>query len=236
MDDLKPINFYDLLDDDLKAPQRTYDNYDRLHLDLPTRAVVCGSSGSGKTLAVFNLIRAFKCFDKFYLYVDPSDKLYQQLIRWIENSSGNKEVVVSDNIADLPSVEDIDDSLNNLFIIDDQLTNTKGPASKNLVDIYTKGRRRNASVIYITQDFFSPLVPYCIRKNSKVIILTRFDDEKDLDNILNKYRGSWTPKQMKAIYNYCVKGDDENDKTHFMLIDTEAPANRRFRRDFTPLT
>ena len=97
------------------------------------------------------------------------------------------------------------------------------------MNVYTKGRRQNCSIVYLTQDFFKTNMT--IRKNSKIIILTRFDDEQDLNNILRKYKGTLTMPQIKSLYNYATEGN----KINFFLIDTDSRPEYRYRRNLQPI-
>ncbi len=223
-------DFYQIIPKKYVKPIHTYDNYDRLKIQLPVRAVIAGSSGTGKTLAVMNFIDQFNCFDKFYLFIaDTNEPLYKFLIDYVTEKFGAKNIFISDSIADMPEVEEFDGECNNLIIIDDML-NEKDKDQLNAVNVYIKGRRKNCSIVYITQDFFKTIIT--IRKNSKVVILTRFDDPMDLENILKKYKGrGLTMSQILKMYHYATDGDLKN----FFLIDCEAKGSLRLRKNFTPI-
>ena len=71
------INF-----DDIVNEEKIQHNQDWPYTpDTPFRLLIVGSSGSGKTNALFNLINRIPTIDKIYLYVkDPSEPKYKHLI------------------------------------------------------------------------------------------------------------------------------------------------------------
>jgi hypothetical protein len=222
------LNFYtDVLPDEYKKAIATYANHDDLKIDLPIRCIIAGSSGSGKTNAVMNVIDKFNCFDKFYLYVgDESESLYHYLIDFVRKRFGKNSIVVSNDINEIPAVCEFNPKLNNLVIIDDLLNEkVKNP---NCLNVFTNGRKQNVSIIYITQDYFK--VNITVRKNSKVIILTRFDDSTDLKNILTKYKQNMSIANITSLYKYST----DNIK-NFFLIDTEGKPHYRYRKNFMPI-
>ena len=64
------INF-----DDMVNEEKTQHNPDWPYTpDMPFRLMIVGSSGSGKTNTLFNLINRIPTIDKIYLYVkDPNE-------------------------------------------------------------------------------------------------------------------------------------------------------------------
>jgi hypothetical protein len=221
------LNFYtDVLPEEYKKKVATYKNFNNMQIDLPIRAIIAGSSGSGKTNAVLNVIDKFDCFNKFYLFVgDDSESLYKFLIDVVKKKFGPKSIIVSNDINEIPLVSDFNPKFNNLVIIDDLLNErVKNPNSLN---VFTNGRKQNVSIIYITQDFFK--VNITVRKNSKVVILTKFNDCLDLDNILKKYKQNLTLEHIRNLYNYAISG---NNISNFFLIDLEGKPEQRYRRNF----
>ena len=74
------INFYDMLQPEEECyanPNRMY--YNIFHL---FRILIVGSSGSGKTNMLLNLMHKLCCFEKYYLYVilAGDDKLYDKIL------------------------------------------------------------------------------------------------------------------------------------------------------------
>lgn len=226
---MENINFYKVIPKAYLKPLATYKNYSKIHIDLPIRAIIAGSSGSGKTNAVMNMVKHLDCFDRFYLFVgDDNESLYHFLIDIAREKMGDDAVFVSNNITEVPEISEFDPTLNNLVVIDD-LVNEKGNGCSQALNLFTNGRKANISVIYVTQDYIK--VNLTIRKNSKILILTRFDDESDLDRILSKFKRKLTLDQIKSIYKYATHGGMEN----FFCIDMEGKDEWRYRRNLVPI-
>jgi hypothetical protein len=222
------INFYNHIPEKYKRPPATYANYERYQLELPLRVVIAGSSGTMKSNATLNIIQRMNCFDNFYLFVASKDEpLYAFLIDYVTARYGKKAMHVSDDINSIPHVSEINAGKNNLFIIDDLINEkVKNP---NILNLFTNGRKSNASIIYVTQDFFK--LNNTVRKNCKLIVLTRFNDEKDLDNILSKYKQRLPMQGIRNLYNYAT-GQDQSD---FFAIDTEGKPQNRYRVNLDPI-
>lgn len=228
-EEVRNLNFYELIPEVYKKPLATYPNHKRIQIDLPVRMVIAGSSGTGKTQAVMNIVDQFDCFNRFYLFIaDVNEPLYKFLCDFVTKRFGKKAIIVFDSIAEMPDVKSFDPRFNNLIIIDDMI-NEKSKDHKNAIDVYTKGRRQNCSIIYLTQDFFKTNLT--IRKNSKIIIMTRFDDAQDLDNILKKYKGSMSMQHIKRLYEYATADGKED----FFCIDTEGKPSMRYRKNLNPI-
>ena len=118
LQEIRNKNFYELIPKEYTKPLATYKNYDRIQIDLPIRVVIAGSSGTGKTQAVMNIIDQFDCFNRIYLFIaDANEPLYRFLVDFVKARFGKKAVTVCDNIADMPDVKSFDPNYNNLIII-----------------------------------------------------------------------------------------------------------------------
>ena len=74
------INFYENLEpENEKYANPNGAKYNIFH---PFRILIVGSSGSGKTNMLLNLIQKLNCFEKYYLYVKLAgdDALYDQIL------------------------------------------------------------------------------------------------------------------------------------------------------------
>lgn len=88
---------------------RHYPNEDKIHITLPARILDIGSTGSGKTNIILNLIKQIGIFDKIVLLAKQLDEpLYEHLIktyRTLEKKHHVKILLAIDNLKDLPSLE-----------------------------------------------------------------------------------------------------------------------------------
>ncbi len=224
-----PINFYEEIPREYLKPIATYKNQKQIGLDLPVRINVVGSSGSGKTQCVMNLIKFFNCFNRVYLFVgDDNEALYHYLIDCVRKTCGKNNIFVSNTLDDVPEIHEFDPSYNNLVIIDD-LINEKNNKDINALNLFTNGRKQNVSVIYVSQDYFK--INKTLRKNCNVICLCRFDDQKDLQLILSKIKGNLSGDEMRRVYDYATSGG----KQYFLTIDTNGNSQTKFRRCLKPI-
>jgi hypothetical protein len=225
----KNINFYKVIDKKYLKPLAEYDNFKEIQIPLPVRIALCGSSGTGKTNAILNIISQFNAFTKFFLFVgDSHESLYKFLIDYVKETFGPKSIMVYNNLDEVPLVSEFDDRENNLVIIDD-LINEKNNSQKDALNLFTNGRKANISIINVSQDYFK--INLTVRKNCQVTIMTRFDDETDLVRILNKFKRSYTSQEIRNLYDYATDGGLEN----FFLVDSQGRGEWRFRRNFEPI-
>ena len=173
-------------------PQKQYINPSVFHFKHPCNAIISGKSGMGKTNLLLNLIERFTCFHVIYLYTSClcEDK-YQYLIKKqqekeeIMKKKHNIDIQLihfSENIDDIVDLNDINQDYQNLIIIDDLVLEKNQDKIKNL---FMKCRKYNTSTIYLTQDFFK--IPIFIRKNAKMVILFKNDDNREVRQLYNIY-------------------------------------------------
>ena len=221
------INFYKVIPEKYLKPVATYPRYADLKLELPIRAVIAGSSGTGKSNTVMNVIHEMDCFNRFYLFIaDKHEALYSHLIDYVVKNYGKNAISVSDDINAIPPINKIDPSKNNLFIIDD-LINEK-LKTPHVLNLFTNGRKQNASILYISQDFFK--LNNTVRKNSTIVILTKFNRQDDLKRILDQYRQHISPAGMLNLYKYAISKGSMN----YFMIDT-VNEKWRYRANFNPI-
>ena len=181
------INFYDKL----KPEEEKYANPNgkRYNIYHPFRILIVGSSGSGKTNVLLNLIHNLCCFEKYYLYVklagdDPlyDEILFSELQRASTTVCADLIGAYSDDIESLPDVksDQIDSSKQNFFVFDD-MNEESTRNLKRIEEYFTKARKRNCSLVYLAQDYFS--TPLKIRRNCTHLIFTKINSDNDLRNI-----------------------------------------------------
>ena len=147
--------------------------------DHPYRILIIGGSGSGKTNTLLNLINEQKDIDKIYLYAkDLSEPKYEYLIKNRENAgikhlNDSKAFIEYSNTTD-----DIYENINNynpnrrrkiLIVSDDMIAGimTNKKIQSIIKELFTRGRKPNISLVFITQSYFS--VPNNVRLNSTLL-------------------------------------------------------------------
>jgi Cdc6-like AAA superfamily ATPase len=212
-------NFYQKLDKKYTGGQITYETQKIVNIDVPFRMLIIGSSGSGKTNTLMNVIDHMNCFNRFYIFCRNLDQpLYNFFIDKLKQVARKVQIhesdlfIASNTIDDLPVIDTFDKTANNLVIIDDFV----GDSPKNLKKIsnfFIRSRTFNTSVVFISQSYFS--VPKLIRINADYIIFKRTNDINDLMLIIKSYfKGN--ENKIIQIYNKLMLKKDNDD---FMLFD-----------------
>ena len=133
--------------------------------DHPYRVLIIGSSGSGKTNALLNLINNQPDIDKIYLYAkDPYEKKYQYLINkheeigldhfndpktFIEYSSNTQDVYKNIEDYNLGREHKI------LIVFDDMIADMINNKKLNpiVTELFIRCRKLNISIVFITQSY-----------------------------------------------------------------------------------
>ena len=135
--------------------------------DHAYRILIIGSSGSGKTNALLNLINEQKDIDKIYLYAkDLSEPKYELLIKKHKDAGikhlndPNAFIECSNTMDDVyENIHDYNSSRKRkiLIVFDDMIadimTNKKFQAI--IKELFIRCRKLNISLVFITQSYFS---------------------------------------------------------------------------------
>lgn len=221
------INYYE------KIPKKYKNNYHNpnydLHLmNIPFRALVIGSSSSGKSNVVVNIIHKFNdTFGNIKICCkDKNEPLYRMLSDKLDPSSFQ----IYEGFKNIPSLDDkeeFDPSLQHLIVFDDLCLEKN---QSIIEDFFIRGRKiaKGVSLIYLTQSYFK--CPRVVRMNVNYIILKKVGSSKDLTCILREYSLGVDIKQLKNLYKKNVI-----TMTDFLMIDLDATNDKRFRKGFTQI-
>ena len=173
-------NYYE----NLPEPSNLHRNYCKDMPQHPFRLSIVGPSNSGKTNILIHIIKKCRNFDKIYLYAKKLDEpLYEHLIdHWTRVGDMHRLNLIeySNDISETVEVDDINENIQNLIIFDDMVCE----ASKSLKDVeefFIRGRKQNASIIFISQSYFS--IPKNIRLNCDYFVITKIGNKKELTEI-----------------------------------------------------
>ena len=201
--------------------------------DWPFRMLIIGSSGSGKTNILLNLIDKFHPIDKIYLYAKDTDEdKYQYLINKREQAGIKK---LNDPHAFIEYSNDMNDVLedtNNynknrdkkvLTIFDDMIADIMTSENYKVIvkELFIRCRKLNISIVFITQSYFR--TPKDARLNSTHYILMKIGNKKELKSIAEENSGHLDFKDFLKMYNYCT-----NEPYSFMMVDTRPTAGVTF--------
>ena len=213
-----------------------------LIFDHPFNLIIVGKTGSGKTTLLKILIKYYLKFDALYICAKTiNETKYLQLrerytlfdgierddlellnkkdkkliLEWYDKYK--KEVLFTSDLNEFITVDDLDPSQKNLIIFDD-CVNEKDQSK--IDNFFIRGRKYNASNIYLTQKWFG--IPRGIRENANCFIFLKgiFKDIyraiRDIDCI--------SKDEFKIIYKKVFQ--DEHD---FLVFD------KKYRRNFNPI-
>ena len=95
------------------------------------------------------------------------------------------------------------------------MTNKKFQAIIN--ELFIGCRKRNISLVFITQSYFS--VPKDVRLNSKHYFIMKINNKRELQNIAINHSADIDYKDFMKIYRECTK-----EPYNFLTIDTTLPS------------
>jgi hypothetical protein len=183
--------------------------------------IIAGNSGSGKTQTLLNLLYNMpNTFEKIFIVTKcKAEPLYE----FLEDKLGEDGLSIKEGISELPDVDSLDKTQNNLIVLDD-LVNESAKAQRPIADYFIRARKKNASIIYISQSFYA--VPKLIRDNISYLIIKQVSSMKNLTMICRECSLGIDKKQLKKIYD-----DATQSKQDFLLIDLEGEKDERFRKN-----
>lgn len=196
-------------------------HYDKHHIKLPMRLIIAGSTGSGKTSTLLNLIYNMpNTWEKIFIVTKCAD---EPLYNYLADKLGDQGLSIKEGIQELPDLDSLDKEQNNLVVLDD-LVNESAKLQKPICDFAIRCRKKNCSLIYISQSYYA--VPKLIRDNINYLIIKQVSSMKNLTMICRECSLGIDKKQLKKIYN-----DATQSKTDFLLIDLEGNKDERFRKN-----
>lgn len=123
--------------------------------------LIVAPTGGGKTYSLIQLIlQGHLKFDHLYLYMkDVEEDKWQFVLQFLKTIEENAEAkvklfTVGTHGSEIPNPDDLPVEGTKLFIFDDFITDNE--ANKTVIrDLFTRGRKKNCSVVYISQSYFS---------------------------------------------------------------------------------
>lgn len=222
LQDLEIKNLYSLLGNDVKPS--TYELHDTLKIDLPFRIIITGKSGSMKSNLAINLIQLINAWDTILLFAKNIEQpLYQKLIERFE--SEGKTIVASNDLAELPDIDEIEDPTKTLVIFDDLLAERN---LKAVEDYFLRGRNKGVSMIFIAQKHAGKSgIPLMIRENASHVLVKQSNRMKALKLMFDDYD---LPEQAMDLYHRATRKPED-----FFMIDLITPHDPyKIRHNFSP--
>jgi len=200
--------------------------------EWPFRLIVSGSSDSGKTTMIMNLLMGNKKIkEDGERYILCNDVIlvgkYLNEPKWgIIRDFYNELAEEGEDVSfqalsprDLPDVESFDPSRATVVVFED-LMNMPNKIQERIADYFSSERHSNISPIYVSQRFF--LIPKTVRENATHISLHRGAGSLlDIKRIISQYTD-----QSQQSENLVPIIDDLTLKKEFIIFDL-----RRSRSD-----
>ena len=197
----------------------------------PFRLLICGGTGSGKTNLLLNLIFKYLYYNKIYIYAkDLTESKYQMLQDFFKEVDGvirektEEEdfqiATFSSSKDDIINVDDLDKEYQNLVVFDDFVTE----ADQHLIeDLFIRSRKKNCSLIYLTQSYFS--TPKDIRLQCNYFVFYNISNERELSDIQRDHCLDINKDTFKAYFKEAT-----SEIYNFFLIDKKTK-ELRFRKN-----
>ena len=193
------------------------------NMELNSRTLVVGASGSGKTVWLANYIKS--CPDTFhhiYICYKDMEPIYEMLKDKLKGS-----VTFYDNPSKIPPLNNLaekyDKKDNILLVIDDWLD----AAAKYPIfnDIYIRGRKYLTS-IFLSQSFHE--IPMMWRSQMTYLIILKLTNNSDCKLILTKYLLHYEIDTLLDFYRKATA-----TKFHFLKISvSEQDVNKKYSHGY----
>jgi len=215
----KIINFYEQKKVKKFMPKSHNPEYQNHLIKVPFRGIIIGSSGSGKTNMLMNLISIMKgTFNHIYIYTRAEEPLYNYLQSQIKDDM----LTISYDLDDCRNFNEENYYGQSLVIFDDQV-NEKN--QRCISELYIRGRKKNISLLYLTQSYYK--VPKTVRLQCQYIFVIKVSGVRDLKMMLMEYSLGATKEQLQNMYNYCC--NNGGSFGNFLMVDLNAPQDKTYR-------
>ena len=198
-------------------------NYDLHHFETPFRSLVVAPSGSGKSNFITNLISLFckgkGTFENIYIFCKSRDEALYQFLE--DKSKGLIEV--HEDLEKLPALNDLKPNEQTLIIFDDMVLDIK--KHNTIQEFYVRGRKRGASVMFLSQSYFG--TPKIIRQNINYLVVLKLGGTRDVNTILRECSIGLTKEQLLSMYKEATR-----EKFDVFIINLDKNSNERYRKNF----
>ena len=182
--------------------------------DHPYRILIIGSSGSGKTNVLLNLIENQRDIDKISLYAkDPYEAKYQYLIKvrekigidhhndpraYIEYSNDMRDVHKNTNCYNPDKENQI------LIVFDDMIADMihNKKLDSIVTELFIRERKINISLVFIAQSPFK--FPKDVRLNTNHFFISKIPNRRELQETARNHSSDINTKDFTNIYRKCT--------------------------------
>ena len=125
----------------------------------------------------------------------------------------------------LPDLDKLDKTQQTLIVMDD-LVGEKN--QKPMEQYFLRARKKNASLVYITQSYYA--VPKMIRNNMTYLVIKQISSMKNLTMIAREFDLGLPKQVLTDMYK-----DATADKQNFLMMDLEGDPKDKFRKGFNEI-
>ena len=226
------INFYEVMPKKFLNKSNN-PNFDYHGLKVPSRHLLVGPSGTGKTSLLLNVLKSFSdktqnrkrigTFKNVYVFCKSDDEpLYNYM------KSLSPQIHIHEGLSQLDIKKFQEKGEQNLVVFDDLVLEKD---QKAIEQLYIRGRKLGGgvTVFYLTQSFF--LTPKVIRNNCNYMWILKLAGQREVNIIMREFALGVDKDTLMRIYDYATK-----QKLMPLMVDLEAPAEQRFRKGiFEPI-
>jgi len=222
------INYYEKI----KNVNKIYNpNYNKHKIKIPFRMLIIGSSGSGKTNTILNLLKEMNgTFSSIDIYTrQPDEPLYKHLLEVYKKNHtiGEEESLnIHEGIMDLKPLNEYDETKNHLVIFDDMILEKN---LKQVAEYYIRCRKKGVSVIFLSQSYYLNDQNWkIIRRQANYIIIKKINSVKELMAIIKDYSLDVSKEEFLKMYEDITK----ENKFNFLMVDLDEEPEKRFRKNY----
>ena len=230
-----PKNHYHHIQPKFKETEIEYANYPIAQIKAPFQMLIMGTTGSGKTNALLDVIERMNCFERVHLYIKNKDEaLYADLVdklKKAEKTLGQEIIQVDNKMDDLPEVDEkhYDKKKHTLVVFDDMM-NEKDRMLNRGMNYFSMGRKVGISAVWISQSFYA--TPARIRQNCSYFVCCKMTLGRNIRMIVNDLQLDQNEDGLMHMYDHVMKLGFPN----FLMIDKKHSDRRfQYRLNFAPM-
>ena len=206
----------------MERPQ-SFPEYSTDIFNVPARIIIAGYSNSGKSVLCSRLIEKYHTKFKQILYCGVESHPLQ------DNEEIRDKITVSSEILN-PFEYLFNNNENLLFVLDDCFL--EAVENKNVVDAFTKGRHKNISTVFITQNlFFTGKHARNISLNCSHYLLLRNRDMGQIETLGRQLYGKGKGNDFLIVYKKALSVNNYG----YLLVDLapNTPESLQLRTNIT---
>jgi hypothetical protein len=217
----KLTNFYELMGKDLKNDTKRDKNFKNHFIEPCSMILAIGPTGSGKSLGLLNFLqRKNESFCRVIIFSGSStDEPAYNLIR-----EKMPDAEFYEDINELPSLNDDDDTEHEKLIVIDDFINMKKKDFQKIKEYLISGRKKKYTVYLNAQNYVD--VPKTITRNIHYFLIFKQNDNATINNMLKNHNiDGACPILFKTMYL-----DATAEKPNFFMVDIKGGS---LRKNFT---